>query len=178
MRLSEAIKYGSTLRPESHQDRFCQVEGRGLCSDVWGAAIEAIMPSVATMNWGVKDVVKAERIMEAFRAIQWHYFGNYREMPAQCPGSQQRFVRAGGRIINRKGEIKIDGAETGNLGGITSECDKVTHMAGMVDHLFYAHGWSREQVAHVVEWYEETRSKSALIRSFAHYQVNGRRLNQ
>jgi hypothetical protein len=45
-------------------------------------------------------------------------------------------------------------------------------MAGMVDHLFYAHGWSREQIAAIVEWYEQTRSNAALVRNFAHYQVH------
>lgn len=172
MRLSEAIRFGSQLYPESHQERFCRVEGRGLCADAWGAACVAVQPGVARFNWDTRDRVKFENAMAAFRAVQQHYFAHYFQMPAQCPGSQQRFIRAGGRIINRKGEIKIDGAETGNIGGITSECDKVEQMAGMVDHLFYAHRWSREQVADVVEWYEQTRSQAALIRNFAHYAVN------
>jgi hypothetical protein len=114
--------------------------------------------------------------MDALRLIQQKYFKAYWQMPARCPGSEQRFIEAGGRVINRKGEMKIDGARSGNLGGVTSECVAVTHMAGMVDHLFYTHGWSREQVAAVVAWYEETRAQGTLIRSFAHYQVNGRRL--
>jgi hypothetical protein len=172
MKLSEAIKIGATLRPESHQDRFCHVENRGLCSDAWGAACEAVQPGVAHFNWNARDRYKFERSMDALRAIQQHYFHSYWNMPAQCPGSEQRFVRAGGRIINRQGEIKIDGAEVGNLGGITSECDKVEHMAGMVDHLFYAHGWNREQVAEAVEWYEQTRSQASIARNFEHYAVN------
>ena len=172
MKLSEAIKIGSTLRPESHQERFCHVGNRGLCSDAWGAACEAVWPNVAKLNWNPRDRFKFEAAMETLRGIQRRYFSEYFQMPAQCPGSQQRFVKAGGRIINRKGEMKIDGAEVGNLGGITSECDQVSQMAGMVDHLFYAHGWSREQVVEVVQWYEETRSKAALVRNFAHYQVN------
>jgi len=176
MKLSEAMKFGITLRPESHQDRFCHIENRGLCSDAWGAACEAVQPAVGKLNWNAKDPVKFETAMDVLRAVQHQYFREYWNMPAECPGSEQRFVRAGGHVINRKGEIRIDGSESGNLGGITSECDKVTHMAGMVDHLFYAHGWSREQVAEVVAWYEQTRSKTALIRNFAHYQVNGRRL--
>lgn len=173
MRLSEAIKIGSRLRPESHQERFCRTLNDGILrSDAWGAAIEAVMPTVVDFNWDSRDRFKFENSMHAFRAIQHQYFGEYFRMPAECPGSQQRFVRAGGRIINRKGEIKIDGAEVGNLGGITSECELVEQMAGMVDHLFYRHRWSREQVAEVVEWYENTRLQSAITRNFAHYAVN------
>lgn len=177
MKISEALRHGITLRPESHQERFCQVEGRGLCSDAWGAIVEAVMPTVAQFNWTTKDPVKFENSMDAFRAIQQHYFRNYQQMPAQCPGSQQRWLQAGGHVINRKGEIRIDGAKMTDIGGITSECDKVAHMYGMIDHLFYAHGWSREQVLEVVEWYEQTRSQGAFIRSFNHYQVAGHHVN-
>ncbi len=172
MKLSQAIREGSQLHPESHQERFCHVENRGLCSDAWGAACEAVQPAVARFNWTTKDVYKFESAMAALRAIQQQYFAQYWEMPARCPGSEQGFIEGRGRIVNRKGEIKID-AKAGNLGGITSECDKVQHIAGMVDHLFYTHGWNREQIAAVVEWYEETRSQTAFIRSFEHYQVGG-----
>lgn len=178
MKLSEAIREGAKLRPESHQDRFCRMANdETLRSDAWGAAIEAVMPTVIEFNWDVRDRFKFENSMHAFRAVQQHYFKEYFEMPAQCPGSQQRFLRMGGRIINNRGDqphIKIyeRGAEAGNLGGITSECDKVEQMAGMVDHLFYAHGWNREQVAEVVEWYENTRMQSAITQNFAHYAVN------
>lgn len=166
------MKYGLTLRPESHQERFCQVEGRGLCSDAWGAACEAVQPAVAKFNWTSKDKLKFESAMDAFRAIQHHYFHHYWGMPAVCPGSQQRWIQAGGRVINRRGEFKIEVERESNIGGVTSECEKVEHMAGMVDHLFYAHGWSREKVAEVVEWYEKTRHNSALVRNFKHYAVN------
>lgn len=172
MRLSEAITIGSTLRPESHQERFCNVVNRGLCSDAWGAACEAVFPYIAKMNWDARDRFKFGASMEFLRQIQQRYFKDYWMMPAQCPGAEQRFVKAGGRIINRKGEMKLDTVEQGNLGGITSECNQVAHMAGMVDHLFYAHGWNREEVAEVVEWYEETRNTHQLVRRFAHYQVN------
>jgi len=175
LKLSEAIAIGATLRPESHQERFCHVENRGLCSDAWGAACEAVQPAVAKFNWNQRDVYKFERAMDALRAVQQHYFARYWQMPARCPGAQQRFIEAGGRVINRKGEIATTEPKTGNLGGITSECDQVSHMAGMVDHLFYAHGWSREKVAEIVQWYEETHSNGALLRSFEHYQINGSR---
>lgn len=175
--LSEAIKHGITLRPPSHQERFCQVEGRGLCSDVWGAAVEAVQPSVATeINWNWKDKYKAERAMDLFVAVQHHYFEPYWQMPARCPGSQQRFIEAGGRIINRRGEVKTEGERVRELGGVTSECDKVEHLAGMVDHLYYAHGWSREKVLEAVEWYEQRRANGVLttqsVQNFEHLQVN------
>lgn len=180
MKLSEALKHGLTLRGEHHQDagRFCHVEGRGLCSDAWGAAVEAIMPTVNEFNWDSKDAIKAENAMYAFRAVQYHYFHTYQQMPARCPLSQQRFIEAGGRVINHKGEIKLEGERTTNLGGVTSECDLVEHIYGMVDHLFYAHGWSRQQVAEVVEWYETQRHAGQSLRQFNHYQVSGRRINQ
>lgn len=173
MKLSEAIKIGSTLRPESHQERFCYVENRGLCSDAWGAACEAVQPAVGNFNWNRRDVFKFERSMDALRAVQQHYFASYFTFPARCPGSHQRFIEQGARIINRKGEQKIEGERQGDIGGVTTECDKVTQLAGMVDHLFYAHGWSRGKVAEIVEWYEETRNNGALLRNFTHYQIDG-----
>ena len=177
MKLSEALRHGITLRQESHQERFCNVEGRGLCSDAWGAAVEAVMPTVATFNWTLKDPVKFERAMEAFRAVQAHYFRHYQHMPARCPGATQRWVEAGGHIVSGtfrdKPEIKVDSERVTDIGGVTSECDKVQHMYGMVDHLFYAHGWSREQVLEVVTWYERTASNAALFVNFKHYQISG-----
>lgn len=174
--MSEALRHGITLRGESHQERFIHVEGRGLCSDAWGAICEAVQPAVAKFNWNHNDVYKFERSMEAFRAVQQNYFAPYWQMPARCPGSQQRFVEAGGRIINRRGEVKTEGERVRELGGVTSECDKVEHLAGMVDHLFYAHGWSREKVLEVVEWYEQRRANGVLttqsVQNFEHLQVN------
>lgn len=179
MKLSEALKFGISLRGEHHQNdlfsgRFVRVNGE-LRSDAWGAAIEAIMPTVKDFNWDSKDPVKRERAMEAFRAIQQHYFRSYQQMPAQCPGATQKWVAAGGRVIDGKGNYKIEGERLVDIGGVTSECDKVEHMYGMVDHLFYAHGWSREKVAEMVEWYESTRSNAALFVNFKHYQISGSR---
>lgn len=175
MRLSEAIRYGSQLYPEAHQERFCRVEGRGLCADAWGAACVAVQPGVARFNWDTDDKVKFENSMWAFRAVQQQYFAAYFNMPARCPLSSQRFIEAGGRIINRQGQIKIEGSRVSNIGGVTSECDLVEQLAGMVDHLFYAHGWSRSQVAEVVEWYENQRLGREFFidkaLEFPHYQV-------
>jgi 4-hydroxyphenylpyruvate dioxygenase-like putative hemolysin len=179
MKLSEAIKHGATLRGESHQDRFVHVEGEGggLRSDAWGAACEAVQPAVARFNWNHRDLHKFERSMDALRGVQQHYFARYWQMPAICPGSQQRFIAMGGRIVGKRDEQPLisvyeKGQTAGSLGGVTSECELVEHMAGMVDHLFYAHGWSREQVAAAVEWYEQTRTNAALVRNFEHYAVN------
>lgn len=174
--LSEALRHGISLRPPSHQERFCEVENRGLCSDAWGAACEAVQPAVATLNWNSKQQHKFERSMDVLRAVQDTYFKSYWQMPAMCPGSQQRFVRAGGRVIDSKANFVIEGQEVVELGGVTSECDKVAHLAGMVDHLYYAHGWSREKVLEVVEWYEQRRANGLLtaapLQSFEHLQVN------
>jgi hypothetical protein len=177
MLLSDAIKFGSSLRPESHQDRFCYVHGRGWCSDVYGAACEAVWPNVAKLNWDNKDRVKFESSMETFRAVQLKYFGHYQRMEAVCPGARQTVMAMGGRIVGQKNgdpQIKVyeRGATVDNLGGVTSECDRVTNMFAMADHLFYAHGWTREAVAEAVAWYEQTAANTALIRNFAHYRVN------
>lgn len=177
MKLSEAIKIGATLRPESHQERFCITVNDGvLRSDAWGAACEAVQPGVVKFNWGTKDKVKYESAMDALRAIQHHYFQEYFEMPAQCPGARQQIMEAGGRIVSNRGEgvLKLyeRGAKLVNHGGITSECVKVKQVAGMVDHLFYAHNWSREKVAEALAWYEETRDKMAFIRNFEHMSLH------
>ena len=174
--LSEAMRHGITLRQASHQERFCHVHGRGLTSDAWGAACESVQPSVANFNWHTKDKFEFKRVMDAFCAVQHHYFEPYWHMPATCPGSQQRFIKAGGHLINRQGEMRVDSEQVVELGGVTSECDKVNQLAGMVDHLYYAHGWSREKVLEVVEWYENRRANGLLtaapFQSFEHLQVN------
>jgi len=179
MKLSQAITHGATLRGESPHgeagDRFVWITNTDeLRSDAWGAACEAVQPGVARFNW--RDRYQYERSMDALRAVQHHYFRDYfnpDKYPVICPGSQQNFIAMGGRIVGEKNDqpvIKIyeRGQTTGNLGGVTSECDRVVQMAGMVDHLFYAHGWSREQIAEVVHWYETNKSLRGVV--FNHYQ--------
>lgn len=172
MKLSEAIREGSKLRPESHQERFCNVENLGLCSDVWGAACEAVQPKVSKLNWNPRDRFKFETAMNTLRAVQERYFGMYFKLPAQCPVAVQRFQKAGGRVINRRGDFKIEGVKDVEIGGVTSECDKVQHLAGFIDHAFYKHGWSREQCAEAARWYEEKRFAASIAQNFQHYQVN------
>lgn len=168
--LSEAIREGRTLRPEG-RERFDYIANHDeLRSDPWGAACEAVQPAVAHFNWQSKDKHKLDSAMAALNAIQHHYFDRYWQMPARCPGATQPYLEAGGRIINRKGEVAVTEGKTGDLGGVTSECDKVEQMAGMVDHLFYAHRWSTEQVIEAVQWYEQTRSMAILGQAFQHYR--------
>lgn len=179
MNASEALRIGDKLRPAAYQERFCNVEGRGLCSDAWGAICEAVQPAVASFNWNPRDRYKFERSMDAFRGIQLHYFARYFQMPVRCPGARQLITKVGGRLVKRFGkeaELKTydDRARIANHGGITSECDKVEHLAGMIDHLFYAHRWLRSDIADVVEWYENTQSQAAINRSFTHYAADWR----
>lgn len=179
MKLSEALRIGDKLRPAAYQERFCDVEGEGggRRSDAWGAICEAVQPAVANFNWNPRDRYKFERSMDAFRAIQLQYFARYFQMPVRCPGARQLITKVGGRLIQRFGkepELKTydDHARIQNQGAITTECDKVEHLAGMVDHLFYAHRWQRTDIADVVEWYENTHSQAAINRTFTHYAAN------
>ena len=144
-----------------------------LLSDPWGAACEAVQPAVAKFNW--RDRSRYQHSMDALRAVQQHYFKEYWEMPAQCPGSQQHFIAQGGRVISNRGdgELKLyDEGRQVTRQAVTSECDLVQHLAGAVDHMFYAHGWSREQVAEVVEHYEHHRTIGFLMRNFTHFSPN------
>lgn len=186
MKLSEAIREGIKLRPRvgALGERFSYVEGRGLCSDIWGAAIEAVMPRVAEFNWNTLDVYKFQRSMDAFRAIQLQYFAPYFQMPLRCPGARQNITKVGGRLIKRFGresQLKTydDYAKVENLGGITTECGKVEHLAGMVDHLYHKHRVSAEHIADCVEEYENAlftgiSQQMAINRHFTHYATNWR----
>lgn len=185
MKLSEAIRHGTTLRPRvgALGERFSHVEGRGLCSDIWGAAVEAVAPYVANFEWRPVHVFGFRRAMDAFRAIQLDTFGPYFQMPARCPGSRQRITKVGGRLINRFGReplLKIydEYARFENIGGITSECDKVEHLAGLVDHLYHKHRMSAEDIIKCVEAYEDAREHGikpqiAVNQNFNHYQLGG-----
>lgn len=185
MKLSQAIREGCKLRPRVGVlgERFSYVEGRGLCSDVWGAACEAVQPAVANFSWNRSNVYAFSRSMDAFRAIQLQYFAPYFQMPLRCPGLRQNFTKVGGRLVSRFGkepELKTydDYAKVANLGGITTECPKVEHLAGMVDHLYHKHRMTAEKIADCVEEYENARAQSAkqiaVNQNFTHYAVNWR----
>ena len=170
MKLSEAITIGSKLRPESHQERFCHVENRGLCSDVWGAACEAVDPSISRRSWNVKNIRQFENDMNALRAIQDKYFAAYFQMPARCPMAHRSMFHGAGRVVNSKGEYVVEeGGKMVPIAGVTSECPKVQTLAGYVDHAFYKHGNSREELAEIVREYEESRDRRVLLAT-EHYQ--------
>lgn len=175
MRLSEAIRIGIQLRPETHRERFAYIANLDkLGSDAWGAACEAVQPAVANFDW--KSPAKFERCMDALRAVQLHYFKDYFQMPALCPGAKQSYIQARGRIVSNRGEgqlkIEDDYAKVKKIGGVTTECELVETLAGAVDHMFYKHNWSREQVANVVEAYEHTRNAAVILGMFEHYSIN------
>jgi hypothetical protein len=188
MKLSEAIREGIKLRPRVGVlgERFSYVEGRGLCSDVWGAACEAVMPTVADFNWRLIDVFAFQRTTDAFNAVQLHYFRDYfnpDKMPARCPGAKQNAVHVGGRVVKRFGkpdEVKTydSYAKFANLGGVTSECVKVRHLAGLVDHMYHKHRMSPEEIISFVEAYEQAQEAGAMRQivvnqNFNHYQLTG-----
>jgi hypothetical protein len=169
MKLSEAIRIGRAFRPESHQgDPFVRVANADdLFSDVWGAATEAVHSLVAKRPW--TEATRGADI-EYFREVQRKYFGKYFQMPAICPGARPRTcVEEGRRIVNRRGECKTEGERALDIGPITSECRGVVHLAGFVEHVFYAHNWSSEQVAQAVEWYE-SQQPILIAQTFEHYQ--------
>lgn len=183
MKLSEAMEIGNKLRPVTRQDRFAHVEGKGLCSDIWGAPCEAVQPGVADFNWNRLDVFKFERSMDALRAVQEHYFRDYFKMPAECPGARRAVQKVGGRIFvqDRKPILKTydDYAKIKTIPGITTECELVHQLAGLVDHLFYKHRMSREDVAACVKSYEQAREAGikqqiAVNQNFNHYTPNWR----
>lgn len=184
MKASEALRFGMTLRPSCGElgDRFCYVEGRGLCSDAWGAICEAVQPAVAKFNWNPRNKFKFEQSMDAFVAVQKHYFPDYFQMPARCPGSSQRWIEMGGRLLQQDRKVILktydDHAKLHSY-SITSECDKVKQLAGMIDHLFYKHRMSREDIAKCLEAYENAREQGiaqqiAVNRNFNHYAANWR----
>lgn len=185
MKLSEAIKIGIQLRPRVGVlgERFSNVEGRGLCSDIWGAACEAVQPAVAKFNWDKRNAEAFNRSMDAFRAIQLQYFAPYFQMPLRCPGSRQSITKVGGRFVNRLGrepELKTynDYEKLFAIPGITTECAKVEHLAGMVDHLYYKHRMSAEKIIDCVREYEDACAQSAkqiaINQNFTHYAANWR----
>lgn len=186
MKLSQAIKYGITLRPRvgALGERFSYVEGRGLCSDIWGAAVEAEKPYVVNFDWNPLNVFGFRRANDAFRAIQLDVFGPYFTMPARCPGAKQSILNVGGRIIRRFGkpdELKTydDYAKVQHLGGVTSECHKVEHLAGLVDHMYHKHRMSPEEIVNFVEAYEDAREHGikpqiVINQNFTHYAANWR----
>lgn len=174
MKLSEAIRYGASLRSESHQGPFTRIANTGeLASDVYGAACEAVHSPIAKRNWN--DATRGSDI-EALREIQETHFAPYFKMPASCPGAKpRRYTQAGGRLTGRTiqgmNEFVIEREQHKTLGGLTTACPSVTNLAELIEHMFYVHNWSREECAQAVEWYEQ-QSAPLLVQNFEHYQDN------
>jgi hypothetical protein len=101
-------------------------------------------------------------------------------MSALCPGAYPRsFTEQGTKVMDRTGRCERRGEETGVIGPVTDECLKVVQLAGLIDHLFYVHNWTSEQIADAVEWYEN-QSALLIVQNFEHYQAESlrRSINQ
>lgn len=187
MKLSEAIRYGASLRGESRSGPFIRVANSDdLLSDVYGAACEAVYSLIAKRNWNKDDELEYRSDIAALREVQEKYFPHYFRMPANCPGAQTReFKHAGGRfsgrVVHGENEFIIEKEKTQIVGGLTTACSLVINLAELVEHMFYVHNWTREECAQAVEWYEE-QSAPLIVQNFTHYPDNallkqrGRRL--
>lgn len=176
MKLSEAIKYGRALRPESHQgDPFVRVVNEDdLRSDVWGAAVEAVHSLISKRSW---TAATRESDMAHFVELQQHHFGAYFKMAAFCPGAQPRgYVDEGIKIVNRHAEYVRKGEEGKHIGPVTNDCQHVVHLAGFVEHVFYVHNWTSEEVAQAIQWYEQQQA-IVVAQTFEHYQAESLRRN-
>lgn len=170
MRLSDAIKFGRTLRLESHQqgEPFVRVANTDeLRSDVWGAAVEAVHSLIAKRSWTAET---RQSDMAYFCDIQRQHFGEYFKTPAVCPGAAPRnYMTEGVRIVNRHGHYVREGEKQKRLGPITSDCHLILNLAEFVEHAFYAHNWTSEEVAQAVELSEKGR-ELVVAQTFEHHQ--------
>lgn len=176
MKLSEAIKTGSTFRAESHQGPFVRIANtEELRSDVWGAACEAVYSLIAKRNWDKSNKLEYDKDIEALREIQQKYFAAYFKMPATCPGAQpRRYTNEGVRIVNGLGHTVREGEKREALPAITTICPAITNLAELIEHMFYVHNWTREECAEAAEWYEN-QEPLLMVRNFDHYQDEGLR---
>lgn len=172
MKLSEAIRIGRSLRPESHQEghpfvRVVNGDTTDLYSDVWGAAVEAVYSPIIRRNW---TETSRQVDMAYFDDILHQHFDHYFRTPANCPGAAPRsYTKARERIINRHGETVVEGEQMKSIGPVTSDCRSILNLAQFVEHAFYIHGWSSEDCAQAVEYYEQG-NQILVTQSFDHYQ--------
>lgn len=182
MLLSDAIRYGSILRGESHSGPFTRIANTDeLRSDVYGAACEAVHSPVAKRNWSADT---RDSDIEYLREIQRKYFSRYFEIAVTCPGAQSRQYSAGGgrftgRVVGGLNEVAIEGEQVRAIGAVTTACPSITNFAEYLEHAYYVHNWSREQCAQAAG-YIEYGDAFSLIRHFEHYQDLSvqRRMNQ
>lgn len=176
MKLSEAIRVGSTFRGEHHVpcSPFIRVANSDdLLSDVYGAACEAVHSLIAKRNWDKSDPLSYSADIEALREIQEKYFADYYRMPANCPGAAPRPYSLArghftGRVVNGMNDFAIDAEKFKTLGGVTTACPSIINLAELVEHMFYVHNWTREECAQAVEWYEQ-QSAPLIVQNFEHY---------
>ena len=171
MKLSEAIRFGRTLRPESHQagHPFVRVANEDdLRSDPLGAAVEAAHSPIVNRSW---TDTTYETDMAVFDELLHRYFDTYFHTSANCPGADPRkYVRAGARMTSsRKGEYVIGSEHEQAIGAITTDCRLVLNLAQFVEHAFYVHNWTTEECAQAIEYYEQGQ-RVVVAQSFEHYQ--------
>jgi len=170
MNLSEAIMIGRSLRPETHQgemfSRLANLDTLG--SDVWGAASEAVHSQVAKRDW-TEGTLSADR--EYASHILEKYFSRYWRMPAICPGAKPlSLTEGGGRVINARGEYKIEGERERIIGTLTTACREVVSLGQLIGHMFYVHNWTSHECAQAVKWYEEMKQPIMPATFFDHHQ--------
>lgn len=177
MKLSEAIRIGSTFRREGRSGPFVRIANtEELASDVWGAACEAVHSLIAKRNWNKEDRLSYDSDIAALKEIQEKYFADYFKMQAICPGAKPRTIahsrgRFSGRMVGGLNELVVGSETYETVQGVTNVCSTVSNLAEFVEHAFYVHNWTREECAEAVEWYEN-QSAPLITANFQHYQDN------
>jgi hypothetical protein len=172
MKLSDAIRHGRTLRPESHQEgwpfvRVVNGEVSDLYSDVWGAALEAVHSPIAKRNW---TGASYQSDMAMFVELQRQHFGNYFHTPANCPGAAARGVLAQhAKKPNHRGEFCVAREGWEMVHPVTSDCHLILNLAEFIEHAYYVHNWMTEECARAVEYYEQGQ-QVVVAQAFEHYQ--------
>jgi hypothetical protein len=176
MLLSEAIIYGSTLRPESHQGPFIRIANTGeLASDVYGAACEAVYSIITKeRNWNEKNKSEYRSDIEFLREILHRHFERYFQIAVTCPGAKPGSYSEGagrftGRVVGGLNDVAIEGERVKAMPAITTACPSIVNFAEYLEHAFYVHGWSREQCAQAAEHVEHGDARQ-LVTIFEHYQ--------
>jgi len=172
MKLSDAIRFGRTLRPESHQEgwpfvRVVNGDSTDLYSDVWGAAVEAVHSIITHRSW-TEDSYQSD--MAYFVEVQRQHFDNYFRTPANCPGAASRQALGQHAPRKTKGDTyPIVYEERTSIGPVTTDCHLILNLAEFIEHGFYIHNWSSEECAQAAEYYEQG-NQILVAQTFDHYQ--------